>query len=99
MGGGTELNPTAIKEGYIVANGNTTQTIETSKTYIVAVSANYANTGAILLDTYKVENGTVTVIYDATLFTAVSVTVSGTTLTIANSSTSITISYTIIQLD
>ena len=96
--GGVELNITVIKQGYIVANGNTTQTIDTSKTYIVAVSGNYSNASAILLDTYKVENGTVTPIYDSSAFN-VNVTVSGTTLTIANPSSAISISYTIIQLD
>lgn len=97
-GGGTELNPTAIKEGYITASGNTTQTIDTSKTYIVAVSGNYSNASAILLDTYKVEDGIVTAIYDSSAFN-VNVTVSGTTLTITNPSSAISISYTIIQLD
>lgn len=97
-GGGAAINPTSIKQGYIIASGNTTQTIDTSKNYIVAVSGNYSNASAMLMDTYKVEDGTVTAIYDSSTLN-VNVVVSGTTLTITNPSSGISISYTIIQLD
>lgn len=95
-GGGSSLNPTSIKNGVIASHGSTTCTIDTSKTYIVSISANYTTTG-FYLDTYVIKNGEASYVYDSSLMVS-TLTISGTTATLQSGAGANT-SYQFVQLD
>ena len=93
-GGGGSLNPTATYKE-IRGNVTDTYTVESGKHYIFFVS--YQTTGS-LASAYEIYNGTVTTLYNGT-GTRVTITISGTTMSVKNASTSARLDTILVQLD
>ena len=81
------VNPSLADSGYIGPNASKTVTIDTTKSYVVSVDRKYSTLeNETSLDVYKVVNGVVTKILTAGSG-ASNCTLSGSTLTLSNSTT------------
>lgn len=97
VSGGSTLNPTALKYGYVASGGQVSQTIDLTKTYILSISSN-ASAADDYMDTFLIDKGQKSYLHDATSMIQ-DITISGTTLSFTNSSSASYRSYCLTQLD
>lgn len=99
VGGGVTLNPTVIKAGSLGTSSSSktmTQEIDLTKTYLVFISTNYTNTPNYQM-VWLVDKGQKSILHQGDI--TQDITISGTTLSITNSSSSNSRSYCITQLN
>ena len=98
-GGGGSISPTIQWAGRLTRNTSHTETISTSKSYILVMSINYNTTyNPNSQKIYKLVNGTLTLMQSDSGLTGFSASLSGTTLTVS-STAGAGISCTLIKLD
>ena len=98
-GGEVTLNPTVIKAGSIGTSSSSktmTQEIDLTKTYLVFISTNYTNTPNYQI-VWLVDKGQKSILHQGDI--TQNITISGTTLSITNSSSTYSRSYCLTQLD
>ena len=98
-GGGGSISPTIQWAGVITRNGSHSETISTSKSYILTMSVNYNTTyNPNSQKIYKLVNGTLTLMQTNSGFSGFNASLSGTTLTVSSTANA-GISCTLIKLD
>lgn len=96
---GDSISPAIMWAGIITRNGSHSETISTSKSYLLVMSVNYNTSySPNSQKVYKVINGTLSLMSGDSALTTVSASLTGTTLK-ASSTASAGISTTFIQLD